>query len=53
VRPAGPALNVTGQEAVPATAVVGLQATAQSSGQRAGIAQTVPALSWFALGSPG
>jgi branched-chain amino acid transport system substrate-binding protein len=50
---AGPALNFTGQEAVPATAVVGLQATAQSSGQRAGIAQTVPALSWFALGSPG
>ena len=51
---AGPALDFAhGATALSASGVEALQSTDQASGQRAGIAQTLPALSWFALGSAG
>lgn len=50
---AGPSLNFTSADALSSNSVVPLQATTAPSGQRTGIEQTLPALSWFALSDTG
>jgi branched-chain amino acid transport system substrate-binding protein len=51
---AGPTLDFAqGPDALSASGVEALQSTDQGSGQRSGVEQTLPALTWFALGSAG
>lgn len=46
---AGPALDLTDTAAVPADGVVALASTTQDTGDRIGVAEARPALTWFAL----
>lgn len=46
---AGPSLDFTDPAAVPSEAVVGLASTTQDTGDRVGVPEARPALTWFAL----